>query len=103
VAGLLGTQALTGLRLTHVRGGPSRELRCEGVFPFIGVEPDARYLPAAVRLDTQGRIVTDQQLRSSEPSIFAIGDARSGYSGDLVSAAGDAAAAVAAIVADVHA
>jgi thioredoxin reductase len=45
-------------------------------------------------------VVTDYHMRSSLPWIYAVGAARSRYSGALVAAAGEAATAVKAIAGD---
>jgi thioredoxin reductase (NADPH) len=100
VDAVLGNGNVSGVRLRHWKTGERFDLACAGVFPFIGVEPNTRFLPPSVRLDESGRVITDERMRTSEPSIFAIGALRSGYAGELTSAAGEAAAAAAAIAAD---
>ena len=98
VEAILGGDAgVTGVRLRDRLARTSTELPCSGVFPFVGVVPDASYLPQDAKRDALGRIVTDAELRSTVPGIAAIGAARAGYGGDLVSAAGEAAVAVAAV------
>jgi thioredoxin reductase (NADPH) len=83
-----------------VKTGETSEVSCAGLFPFIGVEPKTEFLPATIRRDETGRIRTDERMRTSEPSIFAIGAVRSGFSGELTGAAGEAAIAAAAVAAD---
>jgi len=95
VDAVLGESGVTGVRLRNVKTGEVNDLACTGVFPFIGVEPQSAYLPAAVERDASGRVVTDGGLRTNIPGILAIGAVRAGYAGDLVNAAGEAAAAVA--------
>ena len=95
VDAVLGDGGVSGVRLRNVRTGSRTELPCAGVFPFIGVIPDASYLPKEVRRDSAGSIVTDAELRSSLSGVFAIGALRAGYGGDLISAAGEGAVAVA--------
>jgi thioredoxin reductase (NADPH) len=97
VDAILGNGTVSGVRLRNVKSGEVAELACAGVFPFIGVEPNSAFLPHSVRRDESGRVLTDDSLRTSEPSMFAIGAVRAGYSGELVNAAGEAAAAVATI------
>jgi len=100
VDAVLGNGTVSGVRLRDVKSGKTSELPCSGVFPFIGVEPNAVFLPASVRRDDGGRVVTDERMRTAEPSIFAIGALRSGYSGELTGAAGEAAIAAATIASD---
>ncbi|MDB5902142.1 MAG: thioredoxin-disulfide reductase [Betaproteobacteria bacterium] len=97
---VLGNGTVNGVRLRNRGSGALTEIACAGVFPFIGVEPDTAYLPAAIRRDDSGRVITDQRMRTAERSIFAVGAVRSGYSGELSGAAGEAAIAAATIAAD---
>lgn len=97
---VLGNGALAGVRLRNVKTGERSELACSGLFPFIGVEPNTGFLPPTIRRDETGRVLTDERMRTAEPSIFAIGAVRSGYSGELTAAAGEAAIAAATIAAD---
>jgi thioredoxin reductase (NADPH) len=97
---VLGNGTVDGVRLRNLGSGALTEIACAGVFPFIGVEPDTAYLPAAIRRDDSGRVITDERMRTAERSIFAIGAVRSGFSGELSGAAGEAAIAAAAIAAD---
>jgi len=103
VDAILGDGTVSGVRLRNVKSGAITELACAGVFPFIGVEPSSGFLPPSVRRDESGLVLTDASLRTSEPAVFAIGAVRAGYTGELVNAAGEAAAAVAAIAGELAA
>lgn len=100
VDAVLGNGTVTGVRVKNVKNGKRFEVPCSGVFPFIGVEPNTAFLPPAVRRDDGGRVVTDERMRTAEPAIFAIGAVRSGFSGELTAAAGEAAIAAETIAAD---
>jgi thioredoxin reductase (NADPH) len=100
VDAVLGNGALTGVRLRNAKTGENAELSCAGLFPFIGVEPNASFLPPSVRRTETGHVLTDDRMRTAEPSIFAIGAVRSGFSGELTGAAGEAGIAAATIAAD---
>ena len=97
---VIGNGAVTGVRLRNVKSGETSELGCAGVFPFIGVEPNTAFLPGTIRRDDAERVVTDERMRTNDTSIFAIGALRSGFSGELTGAAGEAAVAAATIAAD---
>jgi thioredoxin reductase (NADPH) len=100
VDAVLGNGTVSGVRLRNLKTAKTSDLACSGVFPFIGVEPNASFLPASIRRDDSGRIITDDRMRTAEPSIFAVGALRSGFSGELTGAAGEAAIAAATIAAD---
>jgi thioredoxin reductase (NADPH) len=78
--------------------GSTREQELSAVFVFVGLEPNTRFLQDVVDLDSSGHIIVDAQLQSSVPGMFAAGDIRQGASGQLVSAAGDGAAAAVSAV-----
>jgi thioredoxin reductase (NADPH) len=100
VVAVLGEGGVAGVRIRNVKTGGTSEIACTGVFPFVGAAPDTAFLPAAVARDERGGVVTDARLQASVPQIYAVGAARAGYGGDLVQAAGDAAAAVGALARD---
>ena len=49
VTAIEGEMKVAGLALRNVRSGAETRLECAGVFPFIGVEPNTGFLPAAMR------------------------------------------------------
>ena len=100
VDAVVGNGALACVRLRNVKTGAASEVACAGLFPFIGVEPNTGFLPSSIRRDETGRVLTDDRMRTAEPAIFAIGAVRSGFSGELTGAAGEAAIAAAAVAAD---
>ena len=91
VTAISGKNAVASLSLRNRKDGATSELAVSGVFPFVGVEPNNAFLPASIKRDAAGRVLTGEGFRSSEPTLYAIGALRAGYGGDLVSAAGEAA------------
>ncbi len=91
---VLGDDRVTGVRLRNARTGERSELACAGVFAYLGGIPNSEILPSSVARDEAGFVVTDPTFRSGANGIYAIGAVRSYYCGELVSAAGEAAAVV---------
>ncbi len=77
--------------------GEVSELHVPGVFVFIGLTPNSGRFKDVVKLDQQGFIMTGIDFQTSTEGIFAAGDVRSGSTKQLVSAAGEGAAAALAI------
>jgi thioredoxin reductase (NADPH) len=77
--------------------GETSELYVPGVFAFIGLSPNSERFKDIARLDAQGFIMTGIDFQTSTEGIFAAGDVRSGSTKQLVSAAGEGAAAALAI------
>jgi thioredoxin reductase (NADPH) len=79
VTAILGEGKVCGVALRDTRTGAASELACAGVFPFIGVEPNASFLPTAMR-DARGYAAPD------DPRIFAVGAVRANYGGQAAQA-----------------
>jgi thioredoxin reductase (NADPH) len=71
----------------------ARSSAAPACFRSSAFEPNTAIPAVSVRRDERGLVVTDEHMRTSEPSMFAIGALRAGYSGDLTGAAGEAALA----------
>ena len=61
----------------------------DGIFVFIGLQPNTEFLRGVVNLDDRGFITTDQRFQTSVESIYAAGDARAGSTKQLGAAAGE--------------
>ena len=84
---------LTGVVVRNVVTGEQRPLKVNGLFVYVGMEPRTAFLPPEVERDAQGFLVTDTEMRTSVPGIFAAGDVRSKLCRQAVTAAGDGATA----------
>lgn len=93
VAALLGEKELTGVTLKNVLTGQESELPVEGLFIYVGFEPKTAFLPPDIQKDGQGFIITDTEMRTSIPGIFAAGDIRSKMCRQVITACGDGATA----------
>lgn len=70
----------------------------DGVFVFVGLKPNTEFLKNSdVRLDEYGLIMTDKNLNTSVPGVFASGDVRSGATMQIASAVGEGATAALSI------
>ncbi len=88
---------LTTVVTRNMQTGEVQELHVPGVFVFIGLSPNSQPFRDIAKLDTQGFIMTGIDFQTSTEGIFAAGDVRSGSTKQLVSAAGEGAAAAIAI------
>lgn len=73
---VLGTETVTGVRLRNLETEETRDLETGGVFVNIGHDPQTEFLRGTIELDEAGYIVTDLQLHTNVPGVFAAGDAR---------------------------
>ncbi len=79
------------------RTGELEELHPAGVFVFIGLAANSKHFTDIARVDGQGFIMTGIDFQTSTEGIFAAGDVRAGSTKQLVSAAGEGAAAALSI------
>ncbi|QGP91801.1 Thioredoxin reductase [Neomoorella glycerini] len=93
VTGIMGREKISSLELKDVKSGVTREEAFDGVFIFIGLEPNTGFLKGALTLDSQGYIITRENLATSIPGVFAAGDVRAKDFRQVSTAVGDGAVA----------
>ena len=79
--------------LKNVKSGEKNVVAVNGVFIFIGTLPNAALLSGVCETTEQGWIITDADMRTSTPGIFAAGDVRDTALRQVLTAAGDGARA----------
>ena len=87
------TQFVESLTLKDTMTGETTELPVDGVFIFIGNEPNVAPVIHLVETTEQGFIITDEEMRTKTPGLFAAGDVRHKFLKQVVTAAADGAVA----------
>lgn len=77
------------VELKDTQTGEEREQATDGVFIFIGFEPNNKLVPAGTRMNADGYVVTDNRCETNTPGIFVIGDLREKYARQIVVSAAD--------------
>jgi thioredoxin reductase (NADPH) len=83
--------AVERVTLKDTQNGQTREMPVDGVFIFIGFQPNNAVVPAGVKLNAQGYVITDTKCETAIPGIFAVGDLREKYARQIVTAVADGA------------
>ena len=65
----------------------------DGVFIFVGLDPNSEFLPPEIQRDDHGFVVTGAGLQTTMAGVFAAGDVRAGSTKQAASAAGEGATA----------
>jgi thioredoxin reductase (NADPH) len=86
-------RGVTGLVLKNVKTGAKRDLPLEGVFVFIGMNPNTGFLTGFLKMTENGNIITDEYMRTSLPGVYAAGDNRTNSYRQVATAVGDAVTA----------
>lgn len=69
--------------------GEKRELPADGAFIFVGFYPNNALVPAGVKMNAQGYVITDEKCETRIPGLFVIGDLREKYARQIVISAAD--------------
>lgn len=93
IESLIGEESLTGVNIRNLRTGTVEMLPLAGLFIYVGLVPLTEYLPGDIIRDEQGFIITDTEMRTNIPGIYAAGDIRSKLCRQVITAAGDGATA----------
>lgn len=89
-----GDSRLQSLTLHDNQTGESWDEPANGVFVFIGLDPNVQFLKnSPVKLDERNFILTNRTLETSLSGVFAAGDARAGSTKQVASAVGEGATA----------
>ncbi len=67
----------------------AREMAVDGVFIFIGFDPNNALVPAGTRMDADGMVITDEKCETNTPGIYVIGDLRQKFARQIVLSAAD--------------
>jgi thioredoxin reductase (NADPH) len=71
-----GVDRVEDITVKDVLSETQSYISCQGVFIFVGIIPDTKFLKGLIQLDDAGFIVTDQELKTSSEGVFACGDCR---------------------------
>jgi thioredoxin reductase (NADPH) len=83
------TRGVNGISLKDTQTGDIRDLDTEGVFIFVGFAPNNQLVPAGIKMNPSGYVITDEKCETTIPGIFAVGDLRQKYANQIVLAAAD--------------
>jgi thioredoxin reductase (NADPH) len=83
-------------RVRYVQGGAAKELEVGGVFIFVGSLPNSDILKPHAEHEATGYFVTDRDMQTSIPGIWAVGDVRAQLTKQIATAVGDGTTAAVA-------
>ncbi|MCF8563852.1 thioredoxin-disulfide reductase [Alicyclobacillus tolerans] len=93
VVEIFGEKKVTGIKIKHVDTGEEQTLDMDGVFIYIGFDPMTSFITDKEILDAEGYVLTDDDMRTSIPGVFAAGDVRPKGLRQIITAASDGAIA----------
>ncbi|MGE4384716.1 MAG: thioredoxin-disulfide reductase [Endomicrobiaceae bacterium] len=92
-----GSENIEKIKLKNVKSEQITELNVNGVFIFVGWNPNTNFLSETdISLSEDGYIITNDEMQTSIRGVFACGDIRKKLLRQVVTAAGDGAVAAVA-------
>lgn len=87
-----GEQRLEKITTEYLKDSTIAELPVDGAFLYVGRVPNTAFLNG-LEMDSQGYIITSEEMETSVPGIFAAGDVRRKFLRQVITAASDGAVA----------
>jgi thioredoxin reductase (NADPH) len=83
------TDGVNAVTLKDTRTGEKRDMPIDGVFIFIGFDPNNQLVPAGIRMSPEGFVITNDQCATNIDGIYVVGDLRERSARQIVLAAAD--------------
>lgn len=90
---ILGDKEVEGLETKNLKTGEVTRIPVQGVFVFVGTTPNTELVKDKLKLDQGGFVITNENMETSIPGVFAAGDVRSKMFRQIATAVGEGAAA----------
>lgn len=88
-----GDEILESLTIKNVKTGEVSELEVNGCFVFVGYLPISELVKDKINMNSRGDIITDEEMKTNIPGVFAAGDVREKLLRQVITAAADGAIA----------
>ncbi len=92
-----GSEKVQDIVLVNKLDGSKKTLAVDAVFVAVGITPNSKCVEDLVHLSTDGSIITDVNMETSVPGVYAVGDVRTNSIKQVISACGDGATAAVSI------
>ena len=97
-----GNMKVTGVSLEDTKDGTTEELELDGVFIFVGRQPEGPLTGSGILTDDDGYIVTNENMETNIPGVFGVGDIRQKAWRQVVTAVSDGAIAALSATEYIH-
>ena len=84
-----GAKKVESVDLKNIKTGEASQMKIDGVFVFVGHDPNTGFLKGFIELDDKGYVKSGEGLSTSVPGVFAAGEIRAGAVKQLIAACGE--------------
>lgn len=97
---IIGEALVEEIELKNVQTGEITRQKVDGIFIYVGTTPVSALVHGLADLNERNYIITDENMQTSTPGLFAAGDVRQKSLRQVVTAVADGA--IAAVMAEKH-
>lgn len=90
---ILGENKVTGIKIKNLKTNEVKILEVDGVFIYIGMQPNSEFVKGKVELDSAGYIKINEKGETSVKGVFAAGDVTSSLVKQVITSAAEGARA----------
>lgn len=90
---IFGTNKVEGVKLKDAKTGKTSELKCDGIFIYVGTLPNTELFAGKLALDKNNQIIIDEDCKTSIAGVFAAGDVTNSKIKQVATAVGSGAIA----------
>lgn len=91
-----GGDQVTSVKIKNIKSNEITELPCDGVFFFVGMIPETKWLPEELDKDSRGWLHVNEMMETNIPGVYAVGDVLNKYLRQVSTAVSDGAVAATA-------
>ncbi len=91
-----GEEQVTGVKIKNMKTDEITDFPCDGVFFFVGMIPETKWLPEELYKDGRGWLHVNEQMETNVSGVYAVGDVRDKYLRQVSTAISDGAIAATA-------
>ncbi len=81
--------SVVGLKVKDVVTNEVRDFPCDGIFIYVGLDPNTQLFKDKLKMDSTGRLETNERMETSVSGVYAAGDVRETPLKQAVTAAAD--------------
>ncbi|OQY00541.1 MAG: thioredoxin-disulfide reductase [Desulfobacteraceae bacterium 4572_130] len=93
VTGIDGLFNIENIKIKNIKTNKEKNIQANGCFIWVGIMPNTLFVKDFLELDKKGFIITDKNMKTSVPGVFAAGDVRDTPLRQVSTAIGDGAIA----------
>lgn len=90
---ICGANTVEGIKIKNIKTGNTENIQLKGVFIFIGIDPASELVKEIAKTDEAGYVITNDNMETSCPGLFACGDVRKKALRQISTAVGEGALA----------